>query len=375
MTQNSHLTAADVQQLLSDPSAAHRASTAAKLGNQMVAGSLEPAERALAEEIIRLMTRDVESQVRAALARSIALSNDMPRDIALAVANDIAEVALPFIEVSAILTDDDLVAIINSKPAEYQVAVAARSSVSESVADALVDTGNETVVARLVANEGAQLSETTMNRVVDRFGTIKAVSNPLAQRTVVPISVAERLVTLVSEKIRDHLVTHHELPLDIATDLLLDSRERATLHLLDGSSDAPDVLELVDELHRNQRLTPTILMRAICLGDLTFFEAALAKRAGIPVAAAHALIHDQGDRGLERLFQRCGMPGPSLNVAREALAAIEDLDQSRDKPRDEVRELVLERVLTRFQDRLDEPNLDYLIAKIGSHPAKPSLPA
>jgi uncharacterized protein (DUF2336 family) len=179
------------------------------------------------------------------------------------------------------------------------------------------------------------------------------------------------LVALVTEKMRDHLVTHHAMSEDLATDLLLDSRERATLHLLDGTSDAPDVYELVAELQRNRRLTPTIIMRALCLGDLTFFEAALARAASIPITAAHDLIHDRGELGLQRLFRRCEIPETALPVARTALAAIAEVDRAHDLPRAQVRELVLERVLTRFEDRLEEPNLDYLIAKIGGRSTIP----
>ena len=43
---------------------------------------------------------------------------------------------------------------------------------------------------------------------------------------------------------------------------------------------------LVEALVRNRRLTPSILLRAICVGDLGFFKAALAKMAGISVLNA-----------------------------------------------------------------------------------------
>ncbi|MCH8685487.1 DUF2336 domain-containing protein [Pedomonas mirosovicensis] len=364
MSAGHQLSVEDVKKLLSDPSTDNRALTASKVASAFANGALGERERILAEEIFRIMARDVELKVREALSQSIRLSPELPHDVAVALANDIAEVALPIIEASSVLTDDDLLGIIQSKPAEYQVAVAGRAVVSERISDALVETCNEDVVARLVANDGAQLNEKTMSRVLDDFGHIKRISNPMAERSVLPMKIAERLVTLVSEKIRDHLVTHHDLSPDVAMDLLLDSRERATLNLLGGSSDTPDVFELVDQLHANGRLTPTIIMRALCMGDISFFEVAMAKRADIPVANAHQLIHDRGGKGLARLFHRCGLPAQSLPVAKTALQAIDELSHMVDCDRQTIREMTIERVLTQFEESMDPENLDYFIAKI-----------
>lgn len=369
MSAEHQLSVEDVKNLLSDPSTENRALMAQKVAAAFVASSLGDRERVLAEEIFRIMARDVELKVREALSQSIRLSPDLPHDVAVALANDIAAVALPIIEASTVLTDDDLLTIIQSKPTEYQVAVAGRPIVSERISDALVDTRNEDVVARLVANDGAKITEQAMSRVLDDFGHVKRISNPMAERSVLPLTVAERLVTLVSEKIRDHLVTHHDLSPDVAMDLLLDSRERATLNLLGGAVDAPDVFELVGQLHTNGRLTPTIVMRALCMGDVSFFEVAMARLADIPVANAHQLIHDRGGQGLARLFKRCGLPPQSLPVARTALQAIEELELMTDGDRQTLRQLMIERVLTQFEEGMDPENLDYFIAKIAGRNA------
>ena len=372
MSAEPQLSVKDVSTLLSDPSAENRVLTAQKVAAAFAAGAMGERERVLAEEIFRIMARDVELKVRAALSQSIRLSPDLPHDVAVALANDIAAVALPIIEASSVLTDDDLLSIIQSKPAEYQVAVAGRAVVSERISDALVETRNEDVVARLVSNEGAQLNEKIMTKVLDGFGHVKRISNPMAERQVLPLKVAERLVALVSENIRDHLVTHHDLSPDVAMDLLLDSRERATLNLLGGSADTPDVFELVEQLHANGRLTPTIIMRALCMGDLSFFEVAMSKLAEIPVANAHQLIHDRGGKGLERLFNRCGLPPQSLPVAKTALQAIEELELMTDGDRKTMRQLMIERVLTQFEEGMDPESLDYFIAKIAGRNAVPA---
>ncbi len=361
MADEHKLSSADVRSLLSDPSTENRSKTAAKIGTHFTDGTLSDSERRTAEDIFRLMIRDLEVSVRKSLSHSIRLSKDLPRDIAITLANDVADVALPIITYSELLTDEDLINIVATKPEDYQCAVASRAVVSEHVSKALVQTGNETVVAQLVANEGAIVNEATMAQVLDTHGHIAKISNPMANRKVLPLGIAERLVNLVSTKIRDHLVTHHDLSPDMAMDLLLDSRERATLHLLDGDDEAPDVVALVDQLYKNKRLSDSIVLRAICMGDISFFEAALARKANISVANAYQLIHDRGQTGLERLFEKAQMPANMLKVVRMALQTMNEIGGNIDD-RQTLRSVMMERVVTQFEDGLDD--MDYFIAKL-----------
>ena len=153
------LTTQDVQRLLTDPSATTRAEMAGKVAQHFAAPNLSASERVLAEDIVRIMARDVATRVRSALADSLKSNSTIPRDIAMSMARDVEEVSLPFIEVSTVLTDDDLVEIIRSGSSDKQTAVAKRANVTESVADALVERGSEAAVATLMANETAAVGE------------------------------------------------------------------------------------------------------------------------------------------------------------------------------------------------------------------------
>ena len=60
------------------------------------------------------------------------------------------------------------------------------------------------------------------------------------------------------------------------------------------------------------RLTPSLVLRALCMGDMEFFEAALAVMAGIPVENAAILVHDGGKRGLTMLCGKAGLAAPPV---------------------------------------------------------------
>ena len=150
----------DVLRLLKDPSGENRKEAAIKIASNYSAEDLTPEERAIAEDILRAMARDVEISVRAALSENLKEYAGLSHDIAVTMANDVDSVALPVIRFSDVLSDDDLLAIVQTHGTEKQAAVAQRPSVSVQVADALVDTGKEEVVATLVGNDGADISDT-----------------------------------------------------------------------------------------------------------------------------------------------------------------------------------------------------------------------
>jgi len=362
------LAKADVEALFPNPSAAARAETATKIADEMRAGSLSDSERAMAEAIFRVMVKDVEVLVRETVSKSILNLPDISSDIARSLAMDeIDSVALPVLEFSKVLTDEDLVAIIKSCNPDRHVAIAKRKTVSESVSEALVDQGNEDAVAALVSNDGAGISEDTLGKVVDKFGESQRIQYNLVHRETLPLVVAERLVDKVSANIKEYLVAHHELSPELASDVLLDSRERATVRLLSDGKKRHDVMELVRQMAVNGRLSASLILRALCTGDLTFFEAAMAHKAGIPLSNARVLIHDDGDLGLKSLYLKAGMPGRLYPAYRAAvdIAKISELERSDSEP-DWRNRLIMERVLTQFERlaEYDSDDVDYLLGRL-----------
>ncbi len=369
---NTRLTEGDVRKLLSDPSAVTRAETAAKLAIQFDQGDLSPSERAMAEQIFRIMVKDAEVRVREALAVNLKENPNVPHDVALTLAGDVDQVALPVLQFSEILSDADLVQIVRSQGAAKQKAIAARPKVSAVVADAIVDGADKEAVVTLVSNEGAEITETSFEKVIDKFGEDEAVQAPMVKRSALPVTIVERLVHRVSENLREHLLTHHEMPPSIAADLILQARERATIGLSTASAEE-DVERLVHQLYSNGRLTPSIVLRALCMGDMKFFEYALARRVGIPVLNARMLIHDSGDLGLQGLYGKSGMPKSFYPAIKAAIAVAKEMSyDGEDGDRERYARRMLERVLTQYGDLgvdFDNDDLEYLLAKMNDLPA------
>lgn len=367
---NGSLSPADVERLLTDRSAAARAATVEKIAGGMSGSAFTEAERREAEAIFRLLVNDAEVLVRQTLAETLKLVPDLPRDIVKTLASDIADVATPMLSYSTALSDEDLLEIISQKSDLHQMAIARRSTVSELVSERLAEAGSEDVVATLMQNDGAEISENTYVKVLNQFTDSDKIKAPMVHRAALPITVTERLVSMVSDKLREHLVTHHEMPPGLATDIILESREKTMIGFIkDGASHA-ELVELIDQLHANGRLTPTIILRALCVGDVDFFETAMAKYANIAVSNVHILVNDAGGNGLKRLCEKSNIPGGLQDIMRVGLDVAAELDfDGTPGDRERYRNRVIERVLTHFQDEFDGDNVDYLIGKLGNSKA------
>lgn len=373
------ITKEDLSKLVQDPSGANRADTADKISREFSTEGLSDSERVLAEDIFRLMIRDAEVRVRKALAKNLAQTPLVPHDVAATLARDVDEVALPVLEFSEVLNDDDLVDIIgdNADSVEKQRAIASRAHVSEVVSATLVDIGHEDVMVDLMSNQGAEISEVSLQKVVSDFGDNERIQKPMIERNHLPITIAERLVTLVSDRMRSQLISRGHIPEGIVNAVMTQSQESATIGLLGDGVEERDVELLVEHLHTNNRLTSGLILRALCMGDVAFFEAALARRAGVSLINTRILIHDSGPFGLEAIYNKAGLPEhffPGVRAAIEVARETSFDGEERDKERYSRR--MIERVLTQYGDlgvEFDSDDVDYLMGRMLQLPGERAM--
>jgi len=360
----SHLTKEDVQRLLMEPSAEVRAEVASKLALDIDNPVLTESETAMAHEVVRLMAKDIESSVRLALSQNLRHAVKLPHDIAVQLANDIESVALPILQESEVLTDQDLITIIAKGSPQKHEAIAGRAVISHTVSDAIITTADEKAVSKLMGNSGAQISEKSYDKAISRFETSDVVKEAIVKRNTLPVTIAERMTQIVSDHLRDYLVSHHELSPSVAADLVLQSRERTVVELASGSTE-DEIERLVGQMNQHGRLTPSIILRALCMGDILFFEAALAIKANIPLLNSRILIHDGGQLGLKTLYDRANMPPSMMPVVRAALEVVHETELNGEPhDREHYRATVIERVLTQFED-VGSDDFDYLLTKLG----------
>jgi uncharacterized protein (DUF2336 family) len=358
------LSSHDVARLMSEPSPDLRAELAGKVAADLSGAGLTPSEVRLAQDIVRALARDVAEKVRASLSRGLRHSPHLPRDVALRLAQDIDFVALPMLADTLVLTDEDLIEIVRHGSSSKQEAIASRPNLTETVSDALITHGEEPAVAVLMANNTAAIAEDSFNRAVTRFADSNRVKEAMVLRDKLPITVAERLVTMVSRALQTHLVKTHDLAPSTVAQIVLTSREHAIIHLSLGASDE-DLRQMVTQMQRNGRLTPSLILRALCTGDIAFFEAAMAAKSDVPLDNAQILIHEPSRRGLAALYRKAKMPENLYNAVQAAIDVVDETGfdgEARDLER--FRSRVISRILT-LVENVDQADADYLLDKLG----------
>ena len=358
------LTQDDIRRLVKGATPEERADAAKKICRRIDVAKLSPGDRANAEQIMGILAEDAAALVRRTLAVTLRSSPNLPRDLAVKLARDIESVAAPVLKHSPQFTEEDLIELVLSSSPEKQVAIAERETVPEAVVEVISEHGDREAVEAATLNEGASFSENAYTNVLQRFEDDEAIKEAVVDRDAIPITVAEKMVNLVTGELFDRLVNKHELPPQLAIEIASGARERATLDLVEQAGRSSDPARFVQQLHLNGRLTPSLIMRGLCLGYMSFVEHALAELSGLPHKKAWLMLHDAGELGLKTLFERAGLPNGMFTAFRLGVDVYHNTElDGGDNDYLRFRQRMTERVLTQFQ-AIPRTDLEYLLEKL-----------
>jgi uncharacterized protein (DUF2336 family) len=256
-------------------------------------------EKALMTDILRQIIHDVEMSVRRELAERLADAHQAPHELIVALANDEIEVAHPLLIQSDILHDFDLVEIIHHRTLEHQLAIAMRKTLTESVTDALVETGNEDVVAKMIENPSARISKSTMEYLVDQSKRVDTYQNPLLKRPDLEPELAKKMYWWVSAALRQHIVKNFTID-SADLDDTLESTVKNVIdrHGVSGEAENSKPARLADRLAEDGKITPRMLVQVLRQGEIPLFEAMFAKISGLRPRLLRRMLFEPGGEAL-----------------------------------------------------------------------------
>ena len=358
------LTEQDIERLMRGETPEQRASVAHRVCRRIALDVLSDREKAFADEIMGILAEDSADLVRRTLSVTLRNSPVLPRAIALKLAQDIEAVAIPVLQDSPVFTDEDLIELVLAVTAAKQAAIANRETLSITLTEVISEHGAVEAVRAASRNEGAEYSDKAFDDTLRRFGQDEIVQTGLIKREFIPTHIAEKMVSLVSGQLFDLLVNRHELPAQMAIDLAGSARERATIDLVEQAGRTHDLPRFVSQLNLNGRLSHSLIMRALCCGQMPFVEHSLAELSGVGHQRVWLMIHDAGPLGLQAVFDRAGMPRKMLPAFRAAVNVFHETSHDggpNDRARFRAR--MIERVLTQFQ-AIPKDDLEYLLDKL-----------
>lgn len=303
--------------------------------NQVMSDS----ERALTEGILHQLINDVEASVRKGLADRLSKLDNAPSGLIVLLANDEISVALPILQRSTVLQDEELVEIVRHKSMSHQLAIAMRDSISEPVCDALAETDNEAVVVTLLQNKTARISSETMSNLVNESEKKPRYQEPLLRRDDLHPDLAKRMYWWVSAALRVHLLEKFEIDpaeLDDAIENTVETAmEQHTGYKKKHAGFIKDTAnETLTDLLAYSEVAGDRLIKLLRDGKVTLFITLFANKIGIRTTLAKRILFEPGGEGLAIACRAVGMePKIFSAIYRLTRAAT---DKNSDLPRGEL---------------------------------------
>ncbi|MDH3240946.1 MAG: DUF2336 domain-containing protein [Alphaproteobacteria bacterium] len=288
--------------------------------------------RAMTVEALEILAQDELARVRQALAEAVKDVADAPRHVIQRLAGD-AElaVAAPVLEFSPLLTDEDLLEIIESTAQSgTMTAISRRADVSGAVSEAIAQTRDERAVAALLANPSAQIREETLDWIVEGSREVETWQMPLAQRPQLPPRAARKLAEFVADQVLAML--HRREDLDADTAGLIDRAVRARIEVQPdaGEHPGPDqaddengqtgaflgahisvdrghTAEYVQKLYTSGTLNEAKLEEQLSSGNRAFVVHALALMAGMPPSLVTRIVDARSAKAITSLAWKAGL--------------------------------------------------------------------
>lgn len=259
------------------------------------------------DEIVNAVAADLEAQVRVELARKVALSNAPLQRTARRLAMDVIEVARPVIETSRALSERDILDVIEQKSQDHMLAVTKRPDVSEDVSSALVDRGEDRVVASLLENSRARMNRVTFEKVADRAQASPVLHAPFVKNQQVPLDLLNSVYLKVETSLRREIMRkfHGVSPAELEAALEA-SRNRLSSAYGALPDDYETALDQVGALEKKGGLKPPTLVALLRENRRTAFLIAFARLVDVEFNLTRRLVEGHDNDALAMLCRGAG---------------------------------------------------------------------
>lgn len=153
------------------------------------------------DDILCVLADKVAEEARQHVAEQLSRLERAPGSVVVKLAHDSINVARPLLEFSNVLSDDDLIEIVNEAGEPHRVVIANRDHVGQRVGGAIVERGGRESVARLIRNKTAKLDNDALKLLVQRAQSDDELSQGMRARTDIDWEQLGREIDDVGRKV------------------------------------------------------------------------------------------------------------------------------------------------------------------------------
>jgi uncharacterized protein (DUF2336 family) len=305
---------ATIRQALQGTTAEKRANAVQKLGREIRSAQMTEAEQAFALTLMDRICADISALVRRALSVTLQNSPNLPRQIARTLIADIDSIAVPILSSSPVLTDDDLMDVLNSKAAKKIRAIAQRHTLNLHISHAIVSFGDGMATARLAANDGALISSDTAELIAELHADDDLIREAALSRHDMPPTVIAKLIEHSTDKIDVVLKTYPGISDTRAAQISQNTGERARSFVIGEDWPEDRLRDYARSLDKSGKLTPRLVLRSAGRGDMRFVIAALSVLAGQTIEKTRLMVMSSTGLGVKAVALRARFTVPQIEL-------------------------------------------------------------
>lgn len=244
-------------------------------------------EVALFSNITTRLIHEVSDQICRKVSRQLAQNRHLNKGLAMSLAqSDNPQVFEEILSTSEVLTEADLVTVINAKGEGHALSIAKRTALPTAVTDALIETGTSEVVSTMTLNEGAEISERGLGMIIERIPADAQVRQALATRSSIDKALLDQLRRVVETKLgaKCHKATLDEAFASGSLDVYLEQITQARMQDLNNNV---QIKMLAQKVERGHFCADDALMEAQRIGGTLSVTTLMALIAGVPTPVLH----------------------------------------------------------------------------------------
>ncbi len=299
---------------------------------------------------LTVLLDDPSRGIRKAIASVLASSTYAPAHVVRCLAGDVDEVAVPILKSSPILSNAELVDLLAEGSDAVQCAIAEREGLPAAISAAVCEVGSERACQALLSNSSAQVLQSSMLRLAQRFEDRPDICDQLLKTADLPLANRYELLMRLAESLDDHPIVLERVPENQRHTFLSDAEDKVVLRLALEATEE-ELPDFVEHLRLRGKLNTRLLLRSVCCGRLRFFAAALANLGQVPLPRLARLLVTVRRSALQAVLRKAGLPLRAhqafllaIDIARQA-----DADFTYDLALDEAR-MLTETLLEEMQD-------------------------
>jgi uncharacterized protein (DUF2336 family) len=281
------------------------------LARQLAGLAADPDTPELEQEqilpILLKLAADTERKVRSALVGELLVAERLHDDLIFAIMADEDRHALAFLATSPALNAWHMQAILRVGDDGRQKTIASRSDLSAEAILYIVRAGTAAAVAALLNNAHVALKPQDLHLIYGRLPQAPDVVERLLARAHLPLDIRITQARRAAVRMRQMMAERGWMPANDANDVVADAEEGAVLQVLRSATDEERSFAMQFLASQNM-LTPSLIVRASCLGDVAVVASALGHLGGQRADRVMGLMLSRGGSAMKSLLNRSMLP-------------------------------------------------------------------